>query len=381
MNFSFETTPRIIFGNGSSHALGEHAGLDFKRPIFLTDKGLISAGLVDKPIHDLKAVGADVLLYDNIVADPPASKINEAVDAARQHDADSVIGFGGGSSMDTAKVVAVLLKAKQTLEDIYGIGAVEDKRAPLLLAPTTAGTGSEVTPISVVTKDDDTKVAVVDSALFPDIAVLDPTLTLGLPRNVTAATGIDAMVHAVEAYTNINKKNPVSDALAREALSLLASNIVEACENGSNLTARENMMLGAMLAGQSFANSPVGAVHAMAYPLGGIFHIPHGLSNSLMLEPVLRFNAPNAFEHYAELAEILIPGISGTPTERCDKFIHHIVELVEATGVERRLSQMGISHNDLPRMAEDALKGQRLLQNNPRPVNYDDALNMYQAVL
>ena len=381
MNFTFHTTPEIIFRSGSAGAMGDLASGRFKRPILLTDKGLIAAGLVEPVLKSLKSAGTDPLLFDDVAADPPAQKVQEAVYAALAHGADGVIGLGGGSSMDTAKVVAILLKSDQSLEEIYGMHQVKGGRAPLILAPTTAGTGSEVTNISVITKEDDTKIGIVDDALYPDTAVLDPLLTYGLPRAATAATGIDAMVHAIEAYTNIHKKNPVSDALTREALRLLSANIVKACETPADANAREAMMLGAMLAGQSFANSPVGAVHAMAYPLGGIFHIPHGLSNSLMLEPVLNFNAPNADHQYAELADVIVPGVSGSNAQKCDAFIKRIVEIVEATGVERRLSQLGISHNDLPRMAEDALKGQRLLQNNPRPVAYDDALAMYAQVL
>ena len=381
MNFTFHTCPEIVFQSGASAMLGDRVKARFKRPILLTDKGLINAGLVQPAMDSLKAAGLDFLLFDDVLADPPEAKVMEAVDAARQHDADGVIGFGGGSSMDTAKVVAVLLKSAQSLEDILGTDQVSGGRSPLVLLPTTAGTGSEVTSISVITKADDTKVAVVDNALYPDLAILDPALTHGIPRPITAATGIDAMVHAIEAYTNRHRKNPVSDALAHEALRLLSSNIVTACETPGDVAAREAMMLGAMLAGQAFANSPVGAVHGMAYPLGGIFHIPHGLSNSLMLEPVLRFNAPNAAHLYAELATSVGATPSGDDAARCDAFIQRTVDIVEATGVERKLSQLGISGDDLPRMAEDAMKGQRVLQNNPREVTYSDALQMYTDVL
>jgi len=283
--------------------------------------------------------------------------------------------------MDTAKIIAVLLNSSQTLEDIYGTGNIKGARAPLALIPTTSGTGSEVTDIAVVTSDDDQKIGVLGDQMFADIAILDPELTYGLPRHVTAATGVDAMVHAIEAYTNRYKKNPVSDALAREALKLLSSNIVEACENPSNGDARANMLLGAMLAGQAFTNSPVGAVHGMAYPLGALFHIPHGLSNSLMLEPVLRFNAPAASHHYAELGDVIGANATGGYAERCEAFIDGLMEIVAATGVERRLSKLGVSHNDLPRMAEDAMKAERVMRNNPRDVSYDDALKMYGEVL
>ena len=322
-----------------------------------------------------------VKLFDDVAADPPAPRVKEAVEAARAHKADGVIAIGGGSSMDTAKVVAVLMNSSQSLEDIYGTDQVTGGRSPLVCIPTTAGTGSEVTSISVITTEEDEKVGIVDKALFPDMAVLDPDLTLGLPRHVTAATGIDAMVHAIEAYTNKHRKNPVSDALAREALKLLSANIVRCCETPGDKKARGEMLLGAMLAGQAFANSPVGAVHGLAYPLGGIFHVPHGLSNSLMLEPVLKFNAPNAAPLYSELAPYVGAEANGSDEENTRRFIARLVEIVEVTGVERRLSQVGVSHNDLPRMAEDAMKAQRVLVNNPREVTYDDALAMYTEVL
>ena len=381
MNFTFNNVADIIFRSGASAELGDLIKARMQRPILLTDGGLIDAGLVAPALDSLKAADLEVLLFDDVAADPPTPRVKQAVEAARNHNADGVIGFGGGSSMDTAKLVAVLKSSDQSLEDIYGMDQVTGARAPLVLLPTTAGTGSEVTPISVVTSEDDEKIGIVDNHLYPDLAVLDPQLTLGLPRHVTAATGIDAMVHAIEAYTNIHRKNPVSDALAREALKLLSTNIVRACETPGDTDAREAMLLGAMLAGQAFANSPVGAVHGMAYPLGGIFHVPHGLSNSLMLEPVLRFNAPKAAHQYAELADVVASGAKGSDADRCDAFITKMVEIVTATGVERRLTQLGISHNDLPRMAEDAMKAERVLRNNPRKVTYDDALAMYTEVL
>ena len=382
MNFTFNTVPEIIFEDGASARLGDYAAARMKRPILLTDPGLVKAGLVAPALASLKAAGLNVKLFEDVAADPPVPMVHAAVEAGCAHEADGVIGFGGGSSMDTAKLVAVLMEHDQGLEEIYGVNQVKGARGrPLILLPTTAGTGSEVTNISVVTTEDDQKMGIVSNPLYPDLAILDPALTLGLPRPVTAATGIDAMVHAIEAYTNIHRKNPVSDALSREALRLLSSNIVTACETPSDKNARGEMLLGAMLAGQAFANSPVGAVHGMAYPLGGIFHVPHGLSNSLMLEPVLKFNAPKAAHHYAELAPCVGAHAEGSDEATTAAFIDKLVEIVTATGVERRLSQLGISHNDLPRMAEDALKAERLLVNNPRKVTYEDALQMYTDVL
>ena len=380
-SFTFHTTPEIIFENGSTKRLGEIVSGQVKRPMFLTDPGLMAAGIAPPAIESLKAAGLDVLVYDEVEADPPAQRVRDAVARGEAHKADGVIAVGGGSSMDTAKIVAALMNTGRPLEEIYGTDNVGRRDVPLVCAPTTAGTGSEVTSISVITTETDEKMGVVDNALYPDMAVLDPEVTMGVPRHVTAATGIDAMVHAIEAYTNIHRKNPVSDALAREALSLLSANIVRACETPDDKDARANMLLGAMLAGQAFANSPVGAVHGLAYPLGGIFHVPHGLSNSLMLEPVLKFNAPNAASQYAELASCVGADMAGSDEARCAAFIAKLVEIIIATGIERRLSDVGVSHNDLPRMAEDAMKAQRVLVNNPREVTYDDALRMYADVL
>lgn len=381
MNFTFRTVPSIIFETGVSSKLGAIVKSRMKRPVIVTDKGVVGAGLIEDALRSLRAENLDYFLFDGIEADPPARVVRASVAIARQHKADGVIGFGGGSSMDTAKLIAVLLNSAQTLEEIYGTGNVKGARAPLALVPTTAGTGSEVTDISVVTTDDDQKMGVLGDQLFADIAILDPALTYGLPRAVTAATGIDAMVHAIEAYTNRWKKNPVSDALAREALKLLASNIVAACEEPSNADVRANMLLGAMLAGQAFTNSPVGAVHGMAYPLGALFHVPHGLSNSLMLEPVLRFTAPAAAPLYAELGDVIGAEASGGFADRADAFIAKLMGIVAATGVERRLGAVGVSHNHLPRMAEDAMKAERVMRNNPREVTYEDALRMYGEVL
>ncbi|MEQ1931186.1 MAG: iron-containing alcohol dehydrogenase [Parvularculaceae bacterium] len=381
MNFTFRTVPSVIFEAGASARLGAIVKARMKRPVVVTDEGIMKAGLIEPALASLKAEGLDYFLFDRIEADPPARVVRASVEIARFHKADGVIGFGGGSSMDTAKIIAVLLNSAQKLEDIYGTGNVKGGRAPLALLPTTSGTGSEVTDISVITTDDDQKMGVLGDQLFADVAILDPALTLGLPRHVTAATGVDAMVHAIEAYTNRHRKNPVSDALAREALKLLSRNIVAACETPADGAVRANMLLGSMLAGQAFTNSPVGAVHGMAYPLGALFHIPHGASNALMLEPVLRYSASAAAPLYAELGDVIGANATGGFAERADAFIGRLMEIVAATGVERRLSKLGISHNDLPRMAEDAMKAQRVMQNNPREVTYEAALAMYGEVL
>ncbi len=377
--FQFRTVPHIHAGRGSATELATIAApllAGVERVVLVTDRGVRQAGLIDAPLGELEVAGLSVLVLDEVIADPPEDMVLAATARARDFGAQLVIGFGGGSSLDTAKLVALLLGSDQPLSDMYGVNKVRGQRLPLILIPTTAGTGSEVTPISVVTVGETSKMGVNDPALYGDLAVLDAALTLGLPRHVTAATGIDAMVHAIEAYTSAIEKNPVSDALALAGLKKLHGSIERACLDGADMDAREDMLLGALLAGQAFANAPVGAVHALAYPLGGIFHVPHGLSNSLMLPPVLRYNAPSAEPLYTQLAAHL--DLAGASTEALVTEMERIAGVV---GIETRLSQVGVSHNDLPKMAEDAMKVERLLKNNPRPMTLEAAHACYESVL
>ncbi len=378
-SFDFRTVPHIHSGPGSAGRLAGIAAplIGARKRIFLvTDKGVRNLGLLDTAVAGLEEAGLTVAIDDSVVADPPEDRVLATVNAAREFGAELVIGFGGGSSMDTAKLVALLLGTDQPLADMYGVNKVRGSRLPLILIPTTAGTGSEVTPISVVTVGETSKMGVNDPALYADLAVLDAALTYGLPRAVTAATGIDAMVHCIEAYTSKIEKNPISDALALAGLKKLHGAIERACTDGQDTQAREDMLLGALLAGQAFANAPVGAVHALAYPLGGIFHVPHGLSNSLMLPPVLRYNADIADPLYAEMSAHI-----GLKNPGAVALVEEMERIADAVKIETRLSQVGVSHNDLPRLAEDAMKVQRLLVNNPREMTLDAARACYEAVL
>lgn len=379
--FEFRTVPCILMEAGVTNRLGallreRYAGT---RVCLVTDRYLHTSGILDKALASMSAAGWDVHVLDGVIADPPEHVVLEAAEQARAAGADLVVGLGGGSSLDVAKLLAVLLGGNQALDDMYGIGNVKGQRLPLVQIPTTAGTGSEVTPVSIVTTGETTKSGVVSPTLYADLAILDATLTLGLPPKATAATGIDAMVHAIEAYTSKKLKNPISDMLAMKALHLLSANILKACQDGQNIAAREAMLLGAMLAGQAFANAPVAAVHALAYPIGGIFHVPHGLSNSLVLPHVLRFNAMAAAPLYAQLAEILVPGCAGSDEAKTTTLIASLEDITEATGVERRLRQVGVQESDLRRMAQDAMKQTRLLGNNPRDLDEDDAYDIYAA--
>ena len=383
-NFSFTTVPHILSEMGASAHIGAICQEHFpqaRAAMLITDAGFLRTGLVDTPQRSLADAGMQVHLYSNVVADPPEGVVLEAVDFAKLHDIDMVIGLGGGSSMDVAKLVAVLAGSGQPITEIYGIGNVKGARLPLVQVPTTAGTGSEVTNIAIVTTGATTKSGVVAPQLYADIAILDAMLTLGLPPLVTAATGIDAMVHAIEAYTSKHKKNPMSDMLARQALSLLSTNLLTACEDGANLAARQAMLLGATYAGQAFSNAPVAAVHALAYPIGGVFHVAHGLSNSLVLPHVLRFNASHAARHYADLAEIIAPGATGSDEARTDALIAAMEQIAARTGIDTTLRQVGITEQDLERLADDAMLQTRLLGNNPRELTRADAHAIYRAAL
>lgn len=376
MNFEFNTTRSVSVDRGGLVRLPQRlTEMGVTSVLVVTDPGVRAAGLLDRLIAGLQASKIRARVFDAITPDPSEEVILAAAKAAAA--VDCVVGLGGGSSMDAAKLAALLAASQQPLSEVYGVGLAHGPRLPLVLVPTTAGTGSEVTPISIVTRGTDQKAGVVSSLLLPDLALLDAELTTGLPRHVTAATGIDAMVHAIEAYTSKRLKNPVSDCLAREALRLLSSSIGVACEDGGNVEAREQMLLGACLAGMAFANAPVAAVHALAYPIGARFHVPHGLSNSLVLGPVINFNREAAAEPYAELAAIVDPRASGSPEARAAALVTYLQQLPLQFGLPTKLREVGIAREDLPALAADAMKQTRLLINNPRELRQEDALALY----
>lgn len=374
-SYSFSTVPHVRVGPGLARSLGDECEkLGVRHPLIVTDNGLVTLGLI-APIAQAIANQCDsVTLFDGVSADPSESVVEAAYAVARDNHVDGVIAVGGGSSMDVAKVVSVLMVSDRSLAEMYGVDQVPPGRLPLFLVPTTAGTGSEVTPVAVITTGATTKAGISSSVLLPDIAILDAELTLGLPPNATAMTGIDAMVHAIEAYTSKLRKNPISDMLSLRALRLLSHNINTVLTQPTNLAAREAMLLGSMFAGQAFANAPVAAVHALAYPLGGHYHIPHGLSNSLMLPAVLAFNAPAVEKDYGELATVLPGNVAPSALGLmgwCD-------ELITGSGLPATLEAAGVAADDLPMLAADAMLQQRLLVNNPVEVTEASALTLYE---
>jgi alcohol dehydrogenase class IV len=375
--FTFNPGPTLLAGPEQAQGLAEK--LPTGPCLFVSDKDLVRLGLTDA-YRDAVGATRELILFASVEADPSKETLIAATEAGRSAKVTSVVGFGGGSPMDVAKLAAYLIGSGDELDRIWGVGLAKGRRLPLALVPTTAGTGSEATPISVITCEGGVKLAVNSWPLIADWAVLDANLTLGLPDHVTAATGIDAMVHAVEAYTSARLKNPLSDSLAREALRLLSSNLLTVIKQPANVEARSAMLLGAHLAGLAFANAPVAGVHALAYPLGGLHHLPHGLTNALMLRHVLAHNIEAAREHYAELAEVIVPDCAGQGSQaRAALLIERLDELARNSGLSLRLRDHGIAFDEAPLLASEAMKQTRLLVNNPCEISERDAQRLYEA--
>jgi alcohol dehydrogenase class IV len=370
----------VRFGAGvAAECAGDLAALGCRRVLIVTGAPIraLCLGLETS----LAEAGCAALLHEARDGEPTLEDLAAAIAAAREFGADAVVGFGGGSAMDVAKLVAALADGKQDILDVVGIGLLARRALPLACIPTTAGTGSEATPIAIV---EDTqallKKGVVSPHLVPDFAYLDPELTRTMPRNVTAATGIDALTHCIEAYAN-RFAHPVVDQWALEGIGLIARHIERACADGDDMEARAAMLRASHLGGQCLGPVNTAAVHALAYPLGGEFHIAHGVANSLLLPHVLRFNLAAAPARYAEITGAM--GIARSGNDRADalKGIEEIERLSAAIGIERRLSAFGISANTIPHMAAAAMTVQRLLVRNPREVTEDDARAIYAAAL
>lgn len=378
MAFAFTYGPRLLSGPGSAARLGGE--LPPGRCLFVTDSIVRALGLADAALASLDAAGIEPVIFDAVEQDPSLATLNAAIAAGAG--CTSVVGFGGGSPMDVAKLAAYLLATGEDIDTLWGVGKATGTRLPLIQVPTTAGTGSEATAVSVITYGGAEKRGVNSPPLLADLAILDADLTLSVPRGVTAATGIDAMVHAIEAYTSARLKNPMSDVLAREALRLLSANLMTVLERPDDRDARGAMLLGAHLAGVAFANAPVAGVHALAYPLGGHFHVPHGAANALMLTHVLRHNLHAAMPLYAELCPLLDPALAGQGAQgRAQGFIEAMAKLSAEAGVPQRLSEVGVAPEHLDLLASEAMKQERLLVNNPCPISEADARRLYEAAL
>lgn len=384
MDFSFLSPPRIVCRSGGLAQVGVLAQrLSFTRALVITDPGIVACGFAAEAAAALKASGVAAEVFDKVQADPPIAVVEAAVEAACAFGADGVISLGGGSSLDAAKVVAAAAASGQPIADMIGVDRVSGRRLPLIQVPTTAGTGSEVTWVSVLTSHTHEKKAIYAPQLLPDLALLDARLTLGMPRSITAATALDAMVHAIEAATSRTRKNPISDGLADKALVLLGQNLPRVLDTPTDLVAREAMLLGATLAGMAFINASVGAIHALSYPLGTGFHVPHGHANALVAGPVLRFNMPVAEAEYARLSRLLLPARNfSSDTAAALGLIEEMEGMLKSSGLKCRLSDVGVTEAAIPGMANEVVTGiSRLLDTNPRDMTAEDVAALYHEAL
>ena len=342
--------------------------------LVVTDSGIVKAGIYDQLKTLLEAAGKTIVLFDRVQPDPEINLVREAVELAREAGVDAVIGLGGGSSLDTAKVAAALVTNPKDINAYIGVDLLEKDALPTIAIPTTAGTGSEVTHIAILSDESEQlKKGIVSAKMIPRYAILDPKLTVGLPPYATAVTGMDALIHALESFTSIHA-NAYSEALGLRAIELISKNIRTAFSHGTDLKAREAMLFGSLLAGMAFANVGVAAAHAFAYPLGGMFHVPHGLSTSLMLIPVMAFNMTGNEGKY----EMMAQSLTGRRDVTAQTALDEIERLVADLKLPRNLAGVNVPESALPIMALKVMDVTRLLGNNPRKVTQDDALAIYR---
>ncbi len=379
----FRCTPKIVFGNGSiKNIASEVKELGSDHAFIVTDPGIVKAGLVDILEAILKENNIRFSRFDEVEADPPYETVGIIADLYKKSNATAIIGFGGGSAQDIAKGVAVLATNEGPIEKYFGINLVPNQSAPLILVPTTAGTGSESTTVAIFSDNQEKlKKGVVSPYLLPSVALLDPELTIGVPPAITAATGMDALIHAVEAYTSVNA-TPMSDMLAIEAIRIINENLRTAYANGNDLEARSQMLRGSLLAGMAFATAGVTAVHAFAYPIGAEFHIPHGVANTIMFVPVMEFNYLGNLKRFAKLAEFfdICPDKKDKRTLALEG-LEAIRTLALDLNVPQQLREYGVKKEDIPALSEAVLLVTRLLANNPRKVTYADAEAIYTKAL
>ena len=371
---------KVSAGAGVMTQAGQDIAASGARRVLIVTSAPIAA-MTGGLAEGLRASGIAVHIHSGPDGEPTRADFRAALAVAREHATDFVVGFGGGSAMDVAKLVASLFDGAQEFDAVVGSGLLAARCLPLGCIPTTAGTGSEVTPIAILEDEEaELKKGVVSPFLVPDYAWLDPRLTVSMPRKVTASTGLDALTHCIEAFAN-KFAHPVVDSWALEGIRLISANLETACTDPGNLAAREAMLIASHLGGMCLGPVNTAAVHALAYPLGGEFHVPHGVANSLLLPHVIRFNTVAAPLRYAQVAHALGVVPTGDALADAEAGIARIEALSAAAGIDRRLADLGIGANALPKMAASAMTVQRLLANNLREVTEADALRIYEAAL
>jgi alcohol dehydrogenase class IV len=368
---------KLVFGNNTLAQLADDViQLKPKKVFIATITPLINpiADLTDS----LRQNKIEILIDTSIVQEPTFADFEKLMQTVAPFDPDVVIGIGGGSVLDIAKLVASQLENEQQLKDFVGIGLLKGRKKKLVCVPATSGTGSEVSPNAILVDDENQKKGIISPYLVPDIVYIDPLLTISVPPSITAATGLDALTHCLEAYTN-KFAQPFIDIHAYEGMRLIAANIVTAVNDGNNIEAREKLAMGSLLGGFCLGPVNTAGVHALSYPLGSMFHLAHGLSNALLLPYVMEYNIPAATKKYAEVAIAL-----GCEKQADDKStacagVRKVKELIKACDIPATLKEVNVPESAIPQMAADAMKIQRLLKNNPREITKQDAINIYRA--
>ncbi len=370
---------KTLLGKGAIQSAGPEARkMGCRKALVVTDAGVVKAGLV-KPLADsFAAEGLALDVFDKVLPEPPAAIVDQAAEQARQGDYDLVVGLGGGSSLDAAKATALLAVNPGSVLDYVGMDLVPKRGLPTIMVPTTAGTGSETTRVLVITDQaTNSKKVVYSDFMLPDLAILDPALTVSVPPAVTADTGLDALVHAIETVVSMNT-TPYAQILGLQAIRLIAHNLPQAYAKGGNLNARYNMLLAANLAGGAFASGGLGAVHGLAYVLGTEYHMSHGRSNAIMLPHVMSYNLIGNPDQYAAIAEAMGQDVDGLPPlEAAEMAVAAVKELMVSMGVSYRLPDYGVSRQDMPKLVQGGLAQARLFVPNPRDLNEAQVEEVY----
>ena len=370
---------KIVFGTGCIQTfVEEYKKSGFKRLFILTTPPI--RPLIEETIVELTQAGVTTEVYQDIMAEPTVNDFKRILEIARQFQTDSIVGIGGGSVLDLTKLVAAFKESSQQVEDCFGTGFIQKKGLWFACLPTTAGTGSEVSPNAILLDErDHLKKGVVSPFLIADAAYVDPKLTWTVPAKVTADTGMDALTHCIEAYTN-KFAHPSVDIYALHGIRLIAANLERAVKNGKDVEAREALAFGSMYGGLCLGPVNTAAVHALSYPLGGEFHIPHGLSNAILLPSVMKFNAEASPKRYAEVAVAMGCEPGKDDNETAQRGVEFIYKLAESVGIPKKLTDLGIPQTAVDGMAKAAMEVQRLLKNNPREVTEQDARNIYNSL-
>ena len=354
-----------------------------KKAAVFTDKGIQSAGLLDFPMDRIRAAGVESVILDDLPQEPTYSQVQALADAYTASGADFIIAVGGGSVMDTAKLSSILSTGEYTMQDLLDTPSLGRKHVKTLMIPTTAGTGAEATPNAIVAvPEKELKVGIVNGQMVADYVILDAVMIKKLPRKIAAATGVDALCHAIECWTS-NKSNPFSDLFAMEALDLILNHIEPACDDSEAMDAKNKMQIASFLAGVAIAASGTTAVHALSYPLGGKYHIAHGVSNAILLVPVMKFNEPVCREKFAQAYDRCVHGAHTCETaeKKSAYMIQWMEEIVKHLEIPASLKEFGVPTEDLEDLVKSGMEVTRLLANNMREVTPDDARSIYWQIL